>query len=168
MDTYESVKVVRSLKRGGILVLRFTPIFQAYGLTGAMGVDILEKMKLAMWESKSEHPDGGLMGGMTALYGEGDPPHPAIDLLLAEILFIVNTRGAVAGVLDAAIEFLRNEGKTDLTKPWRECMIQVFQSFHKQIETEKNAMADLKSTLRGVGVPATESSPSGEEEDEDK
>lgn len=166
MESYQAVKAVRALKRGGVLVLRFTPIFQAYGLTVEKGLEVLEKMKAAMWESKAEEPSGGLMGGMTALYGDGEPPHPAIDLLLAEILFIANTRGAIAGIVDEAVSFMKNEGKTTLQQPWRDGMIEVFKSFHAQIQTEKNAMQELKTTLRGVGLGSGEVPEPSEENEE--
>jgi len=155
MESYEAHKVHRALKRGGILAFQLSKSFGSWQFTGQQGVDLLELVKKAMWANKEEEPSGGLMASLIELYGDGNPPHQGVDDVLAEIFYYANTRSGVAGVLEEVTTLIRNEGKTDLSKPWRECIIQVLTYCHNTVAVEKAAMQDLKSALRGVGEPAT-------------
>ena len=164
MDTLDSVQVFRKMKRGGVLMLEFAPVFTAFGFSGQDGVDLLEKIRAAMWESKEESPTGGLMGGLITLYGAGEPPHPALDRILADILPWANTRSGIVAVLEEVVSLIKRDGKTDMTQPWRLCMVQVFSDLNKAVVGEQSALQELKSALRGVGEPS--GTPSAESPDD--
>jgi len=154
MESYEAHKTLRSMKRGGVLMLVLGSIFRPFHLTGEQGVALLTTLRDAMWENR-ESSSGGLMGALTELYGAGEPPHETIDLILAELLPYGNTRGGVCEIVDEIITLLKQGGKTDLTQPWRQCMIQVFAESNKSLKAEQSAMESLKSALNDAPpVPA--------------
>lgn len=166
METYQAQQIFRSLKKGGMFMIQSTQVFTDFKLTGQEVIDLLTYLRNTMWEQKDEEPSGGLMGALIDLYGKGEPPSPVLDRILSDVLYYANTRSGICAVMDEVRHLIQNEGKTDLSKPWRECMIQIFQDCYKTIQSEKTAMQDLKTTLRGVGDPAVTEEPSPEIDEE--
>lgn len=163
MESYQVHQTLRAMKRGGILAFEFTPIFAAYGLTGQMAVQTLQLIRNAMWEDKQTHESGGLMGALIELFGGEETPHIVVDLLLAKLLPYGTTREGVCAIIEEITKVIEQDGKVDLTKPWRDCVVQVFVLAKKSLESEKSAMTELKTSLRGVGQETPPQIPEGDE-----
>lgn len=125
------------------LLMDLAGLFTRGNVTGEQGLLVLEGAEALLRENKKSHPNGGMFATLAQLYSDKELPIPLMERVLVHCLESTFWRENASTQLLKAIKFMRSESLVDLSRPWRECLGQLF-------DLKAQAKAEGKKSLRSL------------------
>lgn len=138
----EDASVNAKLKAEPLLLMEVASLFTRANLTGAHGCQVLEAVAALMRDSKKTRSRGGLMAALEELYADKELPVTMMERIVLALAPVHAYRENMCSSCERAVQ-LFSKYHVDLTKPWRDCLAQLFAAMAEEKESGYKPLRDI-------------------------
>lgn len=130
------------IKTEALLLMEVASLFTRANLTGEHGCQVLDSAAALMRDSKKTRSRGGLLAALADLYANKELPVTMVERIVLVLAPGHAYRENMGGSCERAVQLFLTY-RVDVSKPWRECLAQLFTAMAEEKESGYKALRDI-------------------------